>query len=196
MRRARVSGTFWERQLCSTVPIILFFTVCFGAATGDFVSSLFGLSILPGSILVLIDLYTYSRFQLREVRCGSELWIDTDRVIPEQVISIRCIRLRSVKNSWDFVELHYRKQEQDVYALCIAKPHLLLIGEAPTIRIIEKHFPELQQKRLGEYTAHGIKEVRDPSARRPDPPPLDDPQPSATARYRDPYFQGRIGKRK
>ncbi len=196
MRRTRASGTFWERQLSSTAPIVLFFAVCFGPSIGTSVPFVVGLCVFPGSILLLVDLYTYSRFQLRELRCGSELWIDGEGLNPSQVISIRSIRLSAVKNAWSFVEIHYRRDEKEVYALCRAKPHWLLIGEAPTIRIIEKHFPELQEKRLGEYSAHGIKEVRDPSVRRPDPPPLDDPQPSWTARYRDPYFLRRTGKGK
>ncbi len=190
----RASGTFWERQLFSNWIVIIPLAYFLGVHRFD--SYLIGLGLCIFVLLVysLIDLFTYTRFELQPVHCWhGALHVGKMVVQPEQITSLRVFHLSATKNSWDFVEVQYRAEETEVRALCQSKHiWIFFIGrENPTIRIILEHFPMLKAKVLEEYRADGYKEIRDPSLRRPDPPPVEIAEPSPTARYRDPYFQRR-----
>ncbi len=187
----RAGGTFWGRQLGGNGWVIGFFAVWAGSITGEWLGSLIGLILFPGSILILIDLWTYTRFDLRPVHCGSILRIGQGIVHPDQIISLREIKLSAPKNSWYFVEIHYNAGNVPARALCPSRTVWPWGKQNPTIRIILEQFPSLKEKVLPDYDADGYKEVRDPATRRPDPPPVENAEPSPTARYRDPYFQRR-----
>ena len=190
----RASGTFWERQLFSNWIVII--PLAYFLAVHRFDSYLIGLGLCIFVMLfyALIDLFTYTRFDLQPVHCGDGvLHIGKVVVQPEQITALRVFHLSATKNSWDFVELQYLAEEAEVRVLCQSK-HIwvFFIGrENPTIRIILEHFAMLKAKVLEEYRADGYKEIRDPSLRRSDPPTVEFSEPSPTARYRDPYFQHR-----
>lgn len=187
----RASGTFWGRQLGGNGWLIGFFAVWIGWSTGEWLGTLIVLIFFPGSILILGDLWTYTRFDLRPVYCGTTLRIGEGTFHPDQIISLRELKLSAPKNSWYFVEIHYNAGTVTARALCPSRTVWPWGKENPTIRIILEHFPSLKEKVLPDYDAYGYKEVRDPATRDPDPPPPVYAEPSPTARYRDPYFQRR-----
>jgi hypothetical protein len=187
----RASGTFWERQLASNWVIIL--PLAYVLGTLRFNSHLVGLGLSAFAMIVLglIDYFTYTRFDLRSIRCDALVWIGDISIQPEQVITLRPIYLHAPKNHWHFVEIHYETGEGSARALCQSRTKWIwsVRGEDQTIRTIVEHFPSLKEKVLPEYRTSDYKEVRDPALRKPDPPDIEAAKPSPTARYRDPYFR-------
>jgi len=135
-----------------------------------------------------IDWYTYGRFKLSRVYCGAHLLIDGVVVLPEEILWIREIHLRALKNSWTFVEFVFLRNGSEVRALCMGKPDRLFKHENRTISMVLQKLPELKE-RLAEqgrtYHFVGVNELPRPQMNQEATEFQVDPM----ARYRDPYFR-------
>jgi len=85
----RASGTFWERQLVSNWIVIIPLAYLLGVRRFDSYLIGLGLCLFVMLILGLIDLFTYTRLDLKPVYCENLLRIGDAIVQPEHVISLR-----------------------------------------------------------------------------------------------------------
>lgn len=96
----RASGTFWERQLISNWIVIIPLSYFLVVRRFDSYLIGLGLCIFVMVVYALIDLFTYTRFDLQPVHCGDgALHIGNAVVRPEQVAALRVLYLGATKNS-------------------------------------------------------------------------------------------------
>jgi hypothetical protein len=183
----RVSSTIWERCLQGHIwvgALVALLFVMNGAGVGGA-----SMIVLMGGILFgAIDAYTYSRFRLAIVYAGDLLLVNGEQVFVQDIIWIREIQLRALKNSWTFVELVFLRDGAEVRVLCMGKPDRLFGHENRTIRMILKKLPELKDRIAPKERTYHVEGVKEP------PRPLmceeeTEFQADPMARYRDPYFR-------
>ncbi|HRF80664.1 MAG TPA: hypothetical protein PL070_11320 [Flavobacteriales bacterium] len=187
MAMERVSGTIWER--CSQghiwvgVPVALFFVV-----NGVQVGGALFFMLIVGLLFSGIDSYVYSKYRLAIVYVGDHLLVNGVHVYTQDVVWMREIQLRALKNSWTFVEVVFLRDGEEVRVLCMGKPDRLFGLENRTIRMILKKLPELKDRIVPEERTHhieGVNELPRPLMSNEETEFPVDPM----ARYRDPYFR-------
>lgn len=159
-----------------------------GAIKGALVIS--AIATIPLGLIVGWHLL-FSRLDVKDVYCGPVLLINGERVEPAEVVSLRSIDHLHRRLFDRFVEIHYRTSEGVRRVIAASKPVWFWQFNDRTLDIIVEQFPELKDRVVGEYLATRMRELRDPSKRKPDSPSFEPHAPSPTARYRDPYFQRR-----
>ena len=185
----RASGTFWERQLAAHGPIYVVLLIFAGGMSGAWLTSAIVLVIFPFSVMAVIDLFTYTRFNLQSVHVGTQLRIGEALIAPNEVISIREVHLSATKNGWDFVEIHYRANGFNVHALTPSRPTWIWQSENQTMAVIFRGFPKLRSRVKPSLSTHDMEEIRDPSIRKPDPTSdADSPHVYRKFHPNDPYF--------
>ncbi|MGV3637279.1 MAG: hypothetical protein ACO1NQ_06480 [Flavobacteriales bacterium] len=182
-----MSGTIWERcfrkHIWVGVPVAVLFAV-----NGTGVEGAGLIVIMSGLLFSAIDVYTYSKFRLAIVYVGDHLLVNGEQVFVPDILWIREIHFRSLKNSWTFVEFVFLRDGSEVRALCMGKPDRLFLIENRTISMIVQKLPELKE-RLAEqertYHFVGVNELPRPLMSHEATEFQVDPM----ARYRDPYFR-------
>jgi hypothetical protein len=182
----RVSGTIWERCLQGHIWVGALVALLF-VANGVGVGGASMILLMGGILFGAIDAYTYSKFRLAIVYAGDHLLVNGEQVFVPDIIWIREIQLRALKNSWTFVELVFLRDGEEVRVLCMGKPDQLFGLENRTIRMILKKLPELKDRIAPEertYHIEGVNELPRPLMSHEETKFQVDPM----ARYRDPYF--------
>ena len=190
MAMERVSGTIWERLIGGAVLWICGLCGIYILIKGGSLLAVIGLTVVMASVQILADLYRYGKFRLAYVYCGDHLLINGAAVHAQEVVWIREIWLGGGKNKWEFIEIVFLREGQEVRALCMAKPEGFFKDENPSISILVNRIPELRDKVKVPYFTSRNKRVH--KSPRPELEHEMEPVPGTIdpmARYRDPYFR-------
>jgi hypothetical protein len=184
----RVNANIWERMLYGPVWFTLFI-IGWVLAEGGGLGAILVLSILVISFFLVSDRWSCSRLGLAVVYIGDhQLLIDGKPVAIEDIVWLREIWYEQVV--WTIIEIVYRKDGEEVKALCAGKPSSPFSDDNKTVALIVGRFPVLRARVAFPYLTHRKKRV----LRAPRPELEDDKEQvhrniSPMARYRDPYFR-------
>ena len=185
----RVNGTIWVRCLHSHIWVGVTVAVLF-VVSGTGVGGASLIVLMAGLLFSAIDAYTYSKFRLAIVYAGDHLLVNGEQVFVSDILWIREIHLRALKNSWTFVEFVFLRDGSEVRALCRGKRDRLFKNENRSISMIVQKLPELKERLAEQERTHhfgGVNELARPLMSQEATEFQVDPM----ARYRDPYFSRR-----
>lgn len=148
------------------------------------------MTLFLSAVYVFADLYWYGKFRLTYVYCGDYLLINGAVVHSKEVVWIREIWLSGGRSSYEFIEIVFLLEGQEVRALCMAKPDGFCTDDNPSVTIMIRRIPELKDKVQFPFITSRTKRVHNP----PRPELENEREPvrrniNPMARYRDPYFR-------